>query len=76
MCLYDMVYGNKTDIDICSVTGDNHFLNKLNFVALGLIDVDQVPQYLIPRGLDFLSFAYRSCATRLVRVGPHQEPCT
>jgi hypothetical protein len=32
--LYDMVYGNKTDIDIDMVTGDNHSLNQLNFVAL------------------------------------------
>ena len=42
-CLYDMVYGNKTDIAIDSVTGDNHSLNKLNFVALDSIDVDYVP---------------------------------
>jgi TnpA family transposase len=42
-CLYDMVYGNKTDIDISSVTGDNHSLNKLNFVALDSIDVNYVP---------------------------------
>ena len=42
-CLYDMVYGNKTDIDIASVTGDNHSLNKLNFVALDSIGVEYVP---------------------------------
>ena len=42
-CLYDMVYGNKTDIDIHSVTGDNHSLNKLNFVALDSIDVNYLP---------------------------------
>ncbi|WP_339353664.1 Tn3 family transposase [Xenorhabdus budapestensis] len=42
-CLYDMVYGNKTDIDIHSVTGDNHSLNKINFVALDAIDVHYVP---------------------------------
>ena len=42
-CLYDMVYGNKTDIDITSVTGDNHSLNKLNFVALDSINVNYVP---------------------------------
>lgn len=41
--LYDMVYGNKTEIDINSVTGDNHSLNKLNFVALDSIDVEYVP---------------------------------
>jgi hypothetical protein len=37
--LYDMIYGNKTDIDIHMVTGDNHSLNKLNFVTLDSIDV-------------------------------------
>ena len=42
-CLYDMIYGNKTDIDIDSVTGDNHSLNKINFVALDAIDVNYVP---------------------------------
>tara|TARA_R110002072_G_scaffold298269_2_gene471966 strand:+ start:12556 stop:15618 length:3063 start_codon:yes stop_codon:yes gene_type:complete len=41
--LYDMIYSNKTDIDIHMVTGDNHSLNKLNFVALDSIDVDYVP---------------------------------
>lgn len=39
--LYDMIY-NKTDIQM--VTGDNHSLNKLNFVALDSIDVDYVPK--------------------------------
>lgn len=37
--LYDMVYNNKTDIDIHMVTDDNHSLNKLNFVTLDFIDV-------------------------------------
>jgi len=41
--LFDMVYGNKTDINIDMVTGDNHSLNKCNFVFLGAIDVDYVP---------------------------------
>lgn len=41
--LYDMIYNNKTDIDIHMVTGDNHSLNKLNFVTLDSIDVDYVP---------------------------------
>lgn len=41
--LYDMIYGNKTDIDIHMVTGDNHSLNKLNFVTLDSIGVDYVP---------------------------------
>lgn len=42
-CLYDVIYGNKTDITINIVTGDNHSLNKLNFVILDFIDVDYVP---------------------------------
>ena len=41
--LYDMIYGNKTDIDIDMVTGDNHSLNQLNFIALDSIDVEYVP---------------------------------
>jgi len=41
--LYDMVYGNKTDIDIDMVTGDNHSLNQLNFMVLDSIDVEYVP---------------------------------
>jgi len=41
--LFDMIYGNKTDIDIDMVTGDNHSLNQLNFIALDVIDVEYVP---------------------------------
>jgi len=41
--LYDMIYGNKTDIDIHMVTGDNHSLNQLNFVTLDSINVNYVP---------------------------------
>ncbi len=41
--LYDVIYGNKTDIDIDMVTGDNHSLNQLNFVILDSIDVEYVP---------------------------------
>jgi hypothetical protein len=41
--LYDMVNGNKTDVDINMVTGDNHSLNQLNFVTLDSIDVNYVP---------------------------------
>jgi TnpA family transposase len=41
--LYDLINGNKTDINIDMVTGDNHSLNQLNFVILDSIDVDYVP---------------------------------
>jgi TnpA family transposase len=42
-CLYDVIFGNKTDIDIDMVTGDNHSLNQLNFVILDSIDIEYVP---------------------------------
>jgi TnpA family transposase len=48
--LYDIIYGNKTDIDIDLVTGDNHSLNQLNFVILDSIDVDYVPSIKDIRG--------------------------
>ena len=41
--LYDVIQGNKTNINIDMVTGDNHSLNKLNFVILDSVDVDYVP---------------------------------
>lgn len=41
--LYDMIYSNKSDIEINMVTGDNHSKNQLNYVALDSIDVDYVP---------------------------------
>ncbi|CAN5304315.1 hypothetical protein BH10PSE19_BH10PSE19_10450 [soil metagenome] len=41
--LYDMLYNNKTDINIDMVTGDNHSLNKLNFLSLDSIDIEYVP---------------------------------
>jgi TnpA family transposase len=41
--LFDMIYGNKTEINIDLVTGDNHSINKCNFVFLDAIDVNYVP---------------------------------
>ena len=41
--LYDMIYGNKTDIEINMVTGDNHSINQLNAIFLDSINVDYVP---------------------------------
>jgi len=41
--LYDMIYSNKSDIEIDMVTGDNHSKNQLNHLALDSIDVDYVP---------------------------------
>ncbi len=41
--LFDMIYNNKTDIDIAMVTGDNHSLNQVNYLAMDAIDVDYIP---------------------------------
>ncbi len=41
--LYDIIYGNKSDITIDYVTRDNHSLNPVNFVALDTIDVGYLP---------------------------------
>ena len=41
--LFDIIFGNNTDIDIDMVTGDNHSINQLNFVILDAIGVDYVP---------------------------------
>jgi TnpA family transposase len=41
--LFDMVFQNKTDVTIDAVTGDNHSLNKSNFVTLDVIDVAYLP---------------------------------
>jgi hypothetical protein len=38
-----MIYGNKTEIIADMITGDNHSLNRYNFVFLNSIDVDYVP---------------------------------
>lgn len=48
--LYDMVYGNKTDISIDMVTGDNHSVNKFNYVFLDSINVAYVPSIKNIRG--------------------------
>jgi hypothetical protein len=45
-----MVYGHKSYVKIDAVTGDNHSMNKINFVALDVIDVDFVPSIKNIRG--------------------------
>lgn len=41
--LYDMIYGNQSDLKVDAVTGDNHTLNQLNFIALDAINVEFIP---------------------------------
>ena len=41
--LYDIIYGNKSDVIIDYVTGDNHSMNPVNFVVLDSIDVGYLP---------------------------------
>jgi len=38
-----MIYDNQSDIKVDAVTGDNHTLNQLNFIALDAINVEFVP---------------------------------
>lgn len=40
---YDLIYGNKTDIEIDMLTGDGHTTNKTNHVFLDSITVQFVP---------------------------------
>lgn len=40
---YDLIYGNKTDIEIDMLTGDGHTTNKTNHVFLDSISVQFVP---------------------------------
>ena len=41
--LYDIVCGNKSNITINYVTGDNHSINPVNFVVLDSVDVGYLP---------------------------------
>ena len=41
--LYDIVCGNKSNIPINYVTGDNHSINPVNFVVLDSVDVGYMP---------------------------------
>jgi len=41
--LYDIVCGNKSNIPINYVTGDNHSINPINFVVLDSVDVGYLP---------------------------------
>lgn len=41
--LYDMIYDNHSTVKVDAVTGDNHTLNQLNFIALDAINVEFVP---------------------------------
>jgi hypothetical protein len=41
--LYDIVCGNKSNIPINYVTGDNHSINPINFIVLDSVDVGYLP---------------------------------
>jgi TnpA family transposase len=40
---FDLVYNNSSQIKIDMLTGDNHTINQINYVALDAIDIDFVP---------------------------------
>lgn len=41
--LYDIIYGNKSGIEIEYVTGDSHSLNPINFVVLDSVNIGYLP---------------------------------
>lgn len=61
--LYDVVYGNKTNVNVDMVTGDGHSLNKHNFVILDSIDVGYVPSIK----------DIKEAANHLYSVKPHKH---
>lgn len=67
--LFDIIFGNNTDIDIDMVTGDNHSLNQLNFVILDAIGVDYVPSIknIKDASTDLFSFKSNDGFTGIIR---------
>ena len=67
--LYDMIYNNKSDIEINMVTGDNHSKNQLNHVVLDSIDVDYVPciKNIQEAANDLYSLKSPSCYTGILK---------
>ncbi|MBA2649058.1 MAG: Tn3 family transposase [Legionella sp.] len=68
--LFDIIFGNNTDIDIDMVTGDNHSLNQLNFVILDAIGVDYVPSIknIKEASNDLFSFKLNDAYTGIIRA--------
>jgi TnpA family transposase len=67
--LFDIIFGNNTDIDIDMVTGDSHSLNQLNFVILDAIGVDYVPSIknIKEAADDLFSFKSKNNHTGIIR---------
>lgn len=42
---FDLVYHNTSNIPVDMLTGDNHTINQMNFVALDVIDTDFIPGF-------------------------------
>ncbi len=42
---FDLIYHNNTDLKIDMLTGDNHSINQMNFIALDAIDTEFVPSF-------------------------------
>jgi hypothetical protein len=68
--LFDIIFGNNTDIDIDMVTGDNHSLNQLNFVILDAIGIDYVPSIknIKEAANDLFSFKSKNNHTGIIRA--------
>jgi len=67
--LFDMIHGNKTEINIDMVTGDNHSINKCNFVFLDAVDVNYVPNIKnIREAADNIYYANISCDNEILKA--------
>ena len=42
---FDLIYHNNTDVKIDMLTGDNHSINQMNFVALDAINTEFTPSF-------------------------------
>lgn len=40
---FDLIYSNKSNIPVDMLTGDNHTVNQINFIALDVIDTEFIP---------------------------------
>ena len=67
--LYNMIYDNQSDIKIDAITGDNHTLNQLNFLAFGAINVEYIPSIknIKSAAEDLYSYEETDCYQDLIK---------
>lgn len=66
--LYDIVYGNKSNITINYVTGDNHSRNLVNHVVLDSVDIGYMPNIknIKNEAENLYSYKYASVDTGII----------